>query len=51
MSSDQEQVQVRFFTQEPKYVVSDSAMLVPSSIQKDGLSEIINSLLDTGKIR
>lgn len=49
MSTAQEQVQVRFITQQPEYAVSDSAILVPSSLQKDGLSEIVNSLLDLGK--
>ncbi|KAI8989357.1 WD40-repeat-containing domain protein [Pilobolus umbonatus] len=49
MSSDQEQVQVRFITQQAEYAVSDSAILVPSNIKKQGLSEIINSLLETDK--
>ncbi|KAI8366347.1 WD40-repeat-containing domain protein [Choanephora cucurbitarum] len=49
MSSEQEQVQVRFITQQPKYAVNDAPMLLPSNIQKEGLSEIVNSLLDLEK--
>lgn len=49
MSSEQEQVQVRFTTQQPEYAVNDAAILLPSNIKKDGLSEIVNSLLDNGK--
>ncbi|KAI8079593.1 WD40-repeat-containing domain protein [Gilbertella persicaria] len=49
MSLEQEQVQVRFVTQQPEYVVSDAPMLLPSNIQKDGLSQIVNSLLDLEK--
>ncbi|PHZ16805.1 WD40 repeat-like protein [Rhizopus microsporus ATCC 52813] len=40
-----EQVQVRFVT-ESQYKVSDAAMLLPSDIKKEGLSEIVNGLLD-----
>ncbi|KAI9482941.1 MAG: WD40-repeat-containing domain protein [Benjaminiella poitrasii] len=46
MSTEQEQVQVRFTTQQPKYAVSDAAILLPSNIQKEGLSELINNLLE-----
>ncbi|KAI8339292.1 WD40-repeat-containing domain protein [Blakeslea trispora] len=49
MSSEQEQVQVRFVTQQPEYAVNDAPMLLPSNIQKEGLSEIVNSLLDLEK--
>lgn len=49
MSSEQEQVQVRFTTQQTEYAVSEAAILLPSNIKKDGLSEIVNSLLDNGK--
>ncbi|KAI7893549.1 WD40-repeat-containing domain protein [Mucor mucedo] len=49
MSSEQEQVQVRFTTQQTEYAVSDAAILLPSNIKKDGLSEIVNSLLDNDK--
>ncbi|CAO0801899.1 unnamed protein product [Mucor circinelloides] len=49
MSSEQEQVQVRFTTQQPEYAVNDAAILLPSNIKKDGLSEIVNSLLDNDK--
>lgn len=49
MSTEQEQVQVRFITQQPEYAVSDSAILVPSNLKKDGLSEIVNSLIGLGK--
>jgi hypothetical protein len=48
MSSEQEQVQVRFTTQQPEYAVNDSAILLPSNIKKEGLSEIVNSLLGLG---
>lgn len=44
-----EQVQVRFVTQTP-YKVNDATILLPSSIKKEGLSEIVNGLLDIGKI-
>ncbi|KAG1463560.1 hypothetical protein G6F46_007285 [Rhizopus delemar] len=43
-----EQVQVRFVTQTP-YKVSDATILLPSSIKKEGLSEIVNGLLDIEK--
>lgn len=49
MSSEQEQVQVRFTTQQPEYAVNEAAILLPSNIKKDGLSEIVNSLLSNGK--
>jgi ribosome biogenesis protein YTM1 len=49
MASEQEQVQVRFTTQQKEYTVNDSAILLPSNIKKEGLSEIVNSLLDNGK--
>ncbi|KAG9290333.1 hypothetical protein G9A89_007064 [Geosiphon pyriformis] len=39
------QVQVRFFTQQSKYAVTDSAILVPAELRRYGLSEIINHLL------
>lgn len=42
-----EQVQVRFVS-ESQYKVSDAAMLLPSDIKKEGLSEIVNGLLDNG---
>lgn len=48
MSSEQEQVQVRFTTQQPEYAVNDAAILLPSNIKKEGLSEIVNSLLALG---
>lgn len=51
MSSEQEQVQVRFTTQQEEYAVNDAAILLPSNIKKEGLSEIVNSLLDNGKSR
>ncbi|RCH90849.1 WD repeat-containing protein 12, partial [Rhizopus azygosporus] len=40
-----EQVQVRFVT-ESQYKVNDAAMLLPSDIKKEGLSAIVNGLLD-----
>ncbi|CEP10595.1 hypothetical protein [Parasitella parasitica] len=49
MSLEQEQVQVRFTTQQPEYAVNDAAILLPSNIKKDGLSEIVNSLLGNDK--
>lgn len=42
-----EQVQVRFVT-ESQYKVNDAAMLLPSDIKKEGLSAIVNGLLDNG---
>ncbi|KAI8388800.1 nuclear protein Ytm1p [Radiomyces spectabilis] len=45
MSSEQEQVQVRFTTQQVKYAVNDAPILVPSNFKRYGLSEIINNLL------
>ncbi|KAI9313705.1 WD40-repeat-containing domain protein [Dichotomocladium elegans] len=45
MEVEQEQVQVRFVSRQPKYAVSDAAMMVPSSFKRYGLSEIVNNLL------
>ncbi|RHZ75295.1 hypothetical protein Glove_216g77 [Diversispora epigaea] len=39
------QIQVRFITQQRKYAVTDSVILVPISLRRYGLSEIINHLL------
>ncbi|KAI9277603.1 WD40-repeat-containing domain protein [Sporodiniella umbellata] len=40
-----EQVQVRFVTETP-HKVSDATLLLPSNIDKSGLSDIVNGLLD-----
>ncbi|KAG0167953.1 WD repeat-containing protein 12 [Apophysomyces sp. BC1034] len=45
MATEQEQVQVRFFTQQKKYAINDSAILVPSNFKRYGLSEIVNNLI------
>ncbi|KAI8991790.1 WD40-repeat-containing domain protein [Mycotypha africana] len=45
-ASEQAQVQVRFTTQQIKYAIQDKPMLLPSDMKKEGLSEIVNSLLD-----
>ncbi|CAO3599388.1 unnamed protein product [Absidia cylindrospora] len=50
MSSDQEQVQVRFVTKQQQYAVKDAAILVPANFKRYGLSEIINNLLGLGKL-
>ncbi|RUP49005.1 NUC135 domain-containing protein [Jimgerdemannia flammicorona] len=42
------QVQVRFVTQQRKYAVIDSAILVPARLKRYGLSEIVNHLLGSG---
>lgn len=47
-TQEQEQVQVRFFTRQPKYAVSDAPILVPATFKRQGLSEIINNLLELG---
>ncbi|CAG8490689.1 11502_t:CDS:2 [Ambispora gerdemannii] len=39
------QIQVKFVTQQRKYAVADSAILVPAKLRRYGLSEIINHLL------
>ncbi|CAG8555185.1 7955_t:CDS:2 [Paraglomus occultum] len=43
------QIQVRFTTKQRQYIVTDSAILVPTNLRRYGLSEIINHLLDTEK--
>ena len=43
------QIQVRFTTKQRQYIVTDSAILVPTNLRRYGLSEIINHLLATGK--
>ncbi|KAI7868222.1 WD40-repeat-containing domain protein [Spinellus fusiger] len=45
MATEQEQVQVRLITKQEKYAVSDSAILVPSTFKRQGLSDLVNSLL------
>ncbi|KAJ3130336.1 WD repeat-containing protein 12 [Nowakowskiella sp. JEL0407] len=40
-------IQVRFTTRQKKYLVPDSAILVPTSLSRYGLSEVINHLLAT----
>ncbi|KAF7732740.1 WD repeat-containing protein 12 [Apophysomyces ossiformis] len=45
MATEQEQVQVRFFTQQEKYAVTDAPILVPSNFKRYGLSEIVNNLI------
>jgi ribosome biogenesis protein YTM1 len=42
-----EQVQVRFFTKQKQYAVTDAPTLVPVSLKRYGLSEIVNHLLGT----
>ena len=42
------QIQVRFTTNQRQYIVTDSAILVPTNLRRYGLSEIINHLLGTG---
>ncbi|KAI8328578.1 WD40-repeat-containing domain protein [Chlamydoabsidia padenii] len=49
MSTEQEQVQVRFVTKQPQYAVQDAAILVPVDFKRYGLSEIINNLLGLDK--
>eukprot|EP00126_Sphaerothecum_destruens_P011978 Sdes_comp20976_c1_seq1m19096 len=46
-SSQEEQlVQVKFFTKETAYLVTDKPFTVPSSLRRLGLSEVINHLLN-----
>lgn len=45
----QQQVQVRFVTQQTKHVVPDTAILVPAELRRYGLSGIVNSMLGYGK--
>ncbi|CAG8440041.1 13062_t:CDS:10 [Ambispora leptoticha] len=46
MEQDNEsQIQVKLVTQQRKYAVSDSAILVPANLRRYGLSEIVNHLL------
>ncbi|KAL0075910.1 WD40-repeat-containing domain protein [Phycomyces blakesleeanus] len=49
MSTEQEQVQVRFVTKQEKYAISDAAILVPANFKRYGLSEIVNNLLNHEK--
>ncbi|ORX43340.1 WD40 repeat-like protein [Hesseltinella vesiculosa] len=44
--SKQEQVQIRLTTKQPKYSVNDAPILVPSTLKRYGLSELVNNLLD-----
>eukprot|EP01135_Chromosphaera_perkinsii_P007846 Nk52_evm38s1020 gene=Nk52_evmTU38s1020 len=41
----QRQVQVKFFTSQKKYAVTDKPFTVPSNLRRYGLSEVINHLL------
>ncbi|KAI9142601.1 WD40-repeat-containing domain protein [Paraphysoderma sedebokerense] len=43
------QVQVKFFTKQSQYVVTDTPILVPANLRRYGLSEIINHLLGNEK--
>ncbi|KAI8149385.1 WD40-repeat-containing domain protein [Fennellomyces sp. T-0311] len=49
MDVDQEQIQVRLVSRQEKYAVPDSAILVPTSFKRFGLSEIVNNLLGNEK--
>ncbi|KAI8059569.1 WD40-repeat-containing domain protein [Gongronella butleri] len=46
MSDVHEQVQVRLVSKQPKYAVSEAPILVPSTLKRYGLSELVNNLLD-----
>ncbi|EEB07658.1 ribosome biogenesis protein Ytm1 [Schizosaccharomyces japonicus yFS275] len=49
MSSQDEQVaqvQVRFTTRDPDYAVADTPILIPTTLRRYGLSQIVNHLLE-----
>ncbi|KAF0429172.1 ribosome biogenesis protein WDR12 [Gigaspora margarita] len=45
VQEEENQIQVRFVTQQKEFAVTDSAILVPTKLRRYGLSEIINHLL------
>lgn len=47
---DEDQIQVQFFTKlkDPRLHIEDTPFFVPLKLSRQGLSEIINSLLDLG---
>lgn len=47
--AESQQIQVKFITNDSKYAVTDTPMMIPTSLRKFGLSEIINHLLDLPK--
>ena len=51
-NSQQRQVECRFFTKlEEKWRVPDTPISVPGDLGRYGLSEVVNALLQTGKIK
>ena len=50
MEVDQEQIQVRLVSRQEKYAVPEAPIRVPTSFKRFGLSEIVNNLLDHGKV-
>ncbi|ORX71182.1 WD40 repeat-like protein [Linderina pennispora] len=49
MDGDAAQIQIRLVAKQEKYAVSDAPMMVPQSVQRYGLSEIVNHLLGNEK--
>ncbi|KAL1914936.1 uncharacterized protein VTP21DRAFT_7852 [Calcarisporiella thermophila] len=49
MEIDERKVQVKFVTKNDKYVVPDTAILVPTRLKRYGLSEIVNHMLNFEK--
>ncbi|KAF8475820.1 WD40-repeat-containing domain protein [Kalaharituber pfeilii] len=47
--TSQPQVQIKLFTRHPDIAVSSAPLLVPTSLKRYGLSQIVNHLLDTSK--
>ncbi|KAG2181779.1 hypothetical protein INT44_008594 [Umbelopsis vinacea] len=48
-TTESEQVQVRFTTQQQKYAITESAIFVPANFKRYGLSGIVNHLLGNDK--
>lgn len=48
-TTESEQVQVRFTTQQQQYAITESAIFVPANFKRYGLSGIVNHLLGNGK--
>jgi len=47
-SNEGPKVQVRFTTQQSKYAIADTPIMIPIQFKKSSLSQIINQILDLG---
>lgn len=48
-STEGSKVQVRFTTQQSKYAIADTPIMIPTQFKKSSLSQIINQILDLDK--